>query len=83
MTEHVAYVPAAELLRGIDLMELPEGYTPLSAIVLLKTLDADGDVAWINRYAKDLGGMESLGALHAAVALVTEDIVNTYRPDTE
>lgn len=74
------YGPAGEVLPGIDLMRLPEGYTPLSAIVLVKTLDDDGDVCWLTRYAKDLSGIESLGALHTAVITLSEDIKNSYRP---
>jgi hypothetical protein len=85
-TDHLPYVPSAEVLPGIELMRLPEGYTPLSAIVLVKCLDDDGDVAWLTRSASDLGGIESLGALHAAVAVLTEDIKASYRdcePDEE
>jgi hypothetical protein len=79
--EALPYVPAAEVLPGIDLLALPEGYTPLAAIAIIKTLDDDGGIAWLVRYEKGLGGVEALGALHMAVNNLAEDVRNAYRPD--
>lgn len=78
-----AYVSATDLLRGIELLELPSGYTPLEAVVLIKALDEDGDVQWLTRYSKDIHMMEALGALHAALTLATRDMVTVYTPEEE
>jgi hypothetical protein len=37
-------VPVGEALPGISIYPLPDRWTPLSAIVLVKCLDEDGDL---------------------------------------
>lgn len=83
MADDLRYVPAEELIRGLELMELPPGYTPLAGMLFLRVLDEEGELAWIYRYSKDLSNQECLGAAQVAAALLTRDIVNAYRPENE
>jgi hypothetical protein len=83
MPDERTYVPASELLPGIELLSLPDNYTPLSTIVILKTLDDEGDIAWFTRQAKDLHNIEALGALTAARNLMSHDVMGMYMPDNE
>lgn len=80
---HDPYVPAEELVKGLELMKLPAGYTPLSMMVCIKTIDEEGDIAWLYRYSKDLNAMEGLGAAHIAVALQTHDIKAAYKREED
>lgn len=57
------YVPAAEVLRGIELAELTEGWTPIDAIVLIRCIDAEGNTGWLQRISAGVGTAEVVGAL--------------------
>lgn len=58
-------VPATEALQGQELFPLPAGEELLSAHVLIKTRDADGNVGWYTRVTRDYNRVEFLGALVA------------------
>jgi hypothetical protein len=55
--------PITQVLTGLDLHPLPEGWTPLEAFVLVKCLDEDGDATWSFRTTHRLNKEELLGAL--------------------
>ena len=73
--------PIGEVLSGLEVQELPEGYTPLEVAMMVKTLDPDGDVCWINRFSTGPHSIEFLGALHAAILTMGRDIIQSYVPD--
>jgi hypothetical protein len=77
------HTPIGEVLAGLDILVLPDGYMPIEAAVVVKTLDPDGDVAWLNRYTSGLTSIEAIGSLHAAILTLGHDIVQSYMPDTE
>jgi hypothetical protein len=60
-------IAASEVLRGLDLHPLDPGETAIEAFVLLKVLDADGDVGWSYRRTNRLNREELLGALTVQV----------------
>jgi len=39
-------LPIDQVLPGFEIHPLDEGWTPLAAFVLVKSLDEDGDTAW-------------------------------------
>lgn len=45
----------------VDASHLPEGYTPLEAVVCLKVLDADGEVAYYDCATNTLTSVEGIG----------------------
>jgi hypothetical protein len=59
--------PIGEVLPGFTLHPLDEGWTPLQAFVLVKSLDDDGDAAWSFRTSEPMNLEELLGALTVQV----------------
>lgn len=58
---------------GLEVADLPDGFTPLEAIVLVKALDDEGDVTWCRRGTDGLTDEECVGILTAD----TQRIVNS------
>jgi hypothetical protein len=56
-------VPVTEVLRGLEVHPLEPGETALEAFVLIKVLDAQGDISWSYRTTNRLNREELLGAL--------------------
>jgi hypothetical protein len=67
--------PIGNLLNslGIDL-DLDDDELVAGAIVLLKTVDADGDVGMRIRWSDGLGYLERIGMLHASRAIETDNL---------
>lgn len=59
----MAMKPAGEVLRGLDIEELPEAETPLDLVSLIKTLDDEGEVQWYVRATSGVSDLELMGAL--------------------
>ena len=57
------YVPASEVLRGVELMPVAEGWTPIEAIVLVKCMTEDGTTGWMQRVSQGISTNEAVGAL--------------------
>lgn len=73
-----------QLLAGLEFQELPQGWSPLGAAVLLKCIDDEGRVAWSFRTSSELNDEELLGALTVRVDLLRQALVDDYAdPDTE
>lgn len=77
------YKPVGEVVGPLEVMELPEGYIAIDAVLVIKALNNDGEVCWLTRYSKDPHAVEFLGALEAAVMLMKQDIFNIYQPEKE
>lgn len=70
--------PIADVLGGLDILDLPDGYAVLEAVVLVKCLDKDGHLAWVQRWTKGLHIVEVLGATSTMRALNERDAVEMY-----
>lgn len=46
---------------GLPIVGMPEGVTPLSALVVLKALDDEGDVTYYARATEGVSVVEALG----------------------
>jgi hypothetical protein len=68
-------VPVAEVLAGLEIHSLPEGWTPLEALVLVKCLDDSGDATWSYRTTHRLNNEELLGALVVHTELLRHKLV--------
>jgi hypothetical protein len=56
-------IPIDQVLPGFKIHPLDEGWTPLAAFVVLKSLDEDGETAWSFRTSERFNLEELLGAL--------------------
>lgn len=79
----IEYVPAADVLNGIEIAPLPEGWMVLEAVVIVKGLDEDGDPLWCTRYTQGLTRTELLGILTGAQALAKNDFLEMYQVDDD
>lgn len=77
------YKPIGDVVGPLAMLPLPEGYIALDAVMVVKTLNPDGEIAWHTRYTPDPHAIEFLGALEAAAMLMKQDIFNQYAPRLE
>jgi hypothetical protein len=74
-------IPVSEVLKGLEVHPLVEGSTAIEAFVLIKLLDADGDVSWAYRTTNRLNREELLGALAVQVAVLTKELRDEWDDD--
>jgi hypothetical protein len=67
-------VPIADVLTGLEIFPLEPGHTAIEAFVLVKSLDADGDVTWGYHTTNRLNREELLGALVVQVAVLKKEL---------
>jgi hypothetical protein len=60
---------------------LEPGDTAIEAFVLVKSLDADGDVSWCYRTTNRLNREELLGALTVQVAVLAKELRDEWDDD--
>jgi len=75
-------IAASEMLQGLELHPLDPGETAIEAIVLLKVLDADGDVGWSYRTTNRLNREELLGALTVQVDVLRKELRDEWDDDS-
>lgn len=59
---------------GLPIEGMPDGITPLSVLVIVKALDAEGDVCYFSRGSEGLMTVEALGMAHYTVYALTSGI---------
>ncbi|HZC99122.1 MAG TPA: hypothetical protein VFA46_02690 [Actinomycetes bacterium] len=70
--------PIEQVLAGLQLHPLPEGWTPLEGIVLVKCLDQEGHPVWAFRTTGDLNDEELLGALTVRTDLLRKELLEAF-----
>ena len=75
--------PAAEVLAGLEFHVLPEKWSPLEAIVLVKCLDDDGGPSWAFRTTPGMNDEELLGALTVRIEILKRELLRGYGVDDE
>ena len=75
--------PIEEVLRGITIHPLPEGWSPLEGIVLVKCLDEDGHPLWAFRTTAGLNDEELLGALTVRLELLRAELLEAFSADED
>lgn len=65
----------AEPVLGLDWDGIPDGSQPLHAVIIVKALDEDGDVAYYTRCTDDLMAVEALGMTSYAAAMLTAGLI--------
>lgn len=66
---------------NLDIEPLPEATTPLEAVVVIKVLDADGEVSLWVRTTAGLNGWERLGMLEIAAHSAKCALQGGFEPD--
>jgi len=70
--------PIDEVLPGFSLHPLDDGWTPLQAFVLVKSLDNEGNTAWSFRTSEQLNLEELLGALTVQVGVLRRRLIDDW-----
>lgn len=83
MTEEEEEVPVGQALNGLNVYPLPEGWTALGAIVLVKCLDEEGRSSWAFRTTDGLSDEELLGALTVRTDLLRRKLYDDYTSDDD
>lgn len=81
INESEARMPIGEALHGLRIMPMPEGWTPLEGIALVKCIDEDGDTTWALRTTDGINDEELLGALVIRTDLLRRDLVRAFEDD--
>ncbi|GAA4672792.1 hypothetical protein [Streptomyces youssoufiensis] len=76
-------VPLPHVLPGMGIHALPEGWDALSAFVVIKCRDEEGDVAWSFRTTEEIDPYELLGALTVQTDLVRKRMVANWSTDDD
>jgi hypothetical protein len=75
--------PIGEVLPGFTLHPLDDGWTPLQAFVLVKSLDEHGETAWSFRTSEQLNLEELLGALIVQVEVLRNKLTRAWEDDAD
>jgi hypothetical protein len=70
--------PIGEVLRGLEIEPVPNGWTVVDALVLVKCLNAEGEPIWSLRFTDGLNSEELLGALQIQVELLKRGILEDW-----
>lgn len=74
--------PIRDVVGGVEVSPLPEGWTPLEAVLLVKCLDSDGHVSWAFRRSPGLNDEELLGVLTVRTDLLRRYLLECYETDS-
>lgn len=80
MTE-VETSPIGDVLNGLEIKALPESTVALEATMMIKAVDADGDICYHSRHTLDLPTVEALGMVTAQRELLLDDVHQIYDPE--
>jgi hypothetical protein len=70
--------PVGDVLRGLTVDELPEDWTPLEAILIIKCLDEEGASQWAWRSTGALSNREIIGALAVQLDIARQQAVEEF-----
>ena len=76
-------LPIGKVLQGFELHPLDEGWTPLLAFVLIKSLDESGEPTWSFRTSEPLNLEELLGALTVQVETLKRKLMHQWEDEDE
>jgi hypothetical protein len=75
--------PIEQVLAGLQIHPLPDGWAPLEGIVLVKCLDPEGHPTWAFRTTAGLNEEELLGALTVRTDLLRKELLEVYSGEEE
>ena len=68
---------------GVEVVDLPDGWTGLEVVAAFKCLNEDGEVCYVVRTSDALQGMEAVGMLRAACRQQEDSIADMWRDEDE
>lgn len=68
-------------VSGVAVQEMPEGWTVLEVVAVVKALDQDGDVGYVVRASESLGSVEASGMLRAAMRQQDQCVDQAWRDE--
>lgn len=68
---------------GVDVEDIPSKWQAIEVVVLVKTLDADGDVSLCLRYSKPLTTWETIGMLRVAEQSAMKDLLEEMEDESD
>jgi hypothetical protein len=74
-------IPVGDVLRGVTVTALPDGWTPLEALCMIKCLDEDGKPKWAMRLSEGINEEELLGAMVIHTDLLKRDMLDDWVDD--
>ena len=74
-------VPIGDVLRGLSISALPEGWTALETLCMVKCLGEDGSPKWAMRMSDGINEEELLGALVIHTELLKKDMLDDWTDD--
>jgi hypothetical protein len=74
-------VAVGDALRGLEIPELPKGWTPVEAVCIVKCLDPEGRPLWVRRLTQGINPEEVLGALTVQTDLWRKEILDDWTDD--
>jgi len=81
--DEASYQAVGEVLGGLRILPLPEGWTPVDTVSMVKCLDEDGQVMWSVRSTPGMSMEEVLGALISRTDLLRKAILADYEPEDD
>jgi hypothetical protein len=76
-------IPIGDVLRGLAIDPVPESWTPLDAVCMVKCLNEDGRPMWAYRATGGINDEELLGALVMAIELLKSDMLSTWEDEPD
>jgi hypothetical protein len=71
--------PIGNVLRGLVIDPVPDGWTVVDALVVAKCLNAEGEPIWSLPFTEGLNSEELLGTLQIQVELLKRDIIEDWK----
>jgi hypothetical protein len=78
MSDESVRKPIEQVLAGLWIFPLPEAWTPLEGIVLVKCLDEQGHPTWAFRSTDGINEEELLGVLTVRTDLLRRDLRDAF-----
>ncbi len=75
--------PIDAVLPGFELDLLPQGWTPLDGVFLIKCLNPEGKALWSLRFTDGINEHELLGALLLQTDMLRKDMLADWADDDE
>ncbi len=71
------------MIFGLEAEPMPDGWTPLEAVVVMKCLDETGEVALLTRSTEALRSWDAVGMLTAALDTQRDDVRANFISDDD
>ncbi len=71
-------IDASQVVSNLTVFPLPEGWTPIELLLLVKCLDDEGNPTWCYRATEGINREELLGALRVHAALTEKELVDEW-----